>query len=79
MNSWFKSPESSPPALPEELPTRDQGFGATKKRWLRQAISEECDSPNSRQGKLHIYGQYKAWQFFNKCKEKDFVEVFYKF
>lgn len=50
MNSWLKSPESSPPALPDELTLRGQGFGATKKRWLRQAISEECDSPNSRPG-----------------------------
>ncbi|XP_054289297.1 inactive histone-lysine N-methyltransferase 2E-like [Macrosteles quadrilineatus] len=43
LTSWLnKSPESSPPAQPEQ-----QGYNA-KKRWLRQAISEECDSPNSR-------------------------------
>ncbi|XP_046681254.1 inactive histone-lysine N-methyltransferase 2E-like isoform X2 [Homalodisca vitripennis] len=48
INSWLKSPESSPTAQPEEMMLRGQGFGATKKRWLRQAISEECDSPNSR-------------------------------
>lgn len=28
-----------------------QGAGNAKKRWLRQAISEECDSPCSRPGK----------------------------
>lgn len=28
--------------------------GNAKKRWLRQAISEECDSPNSRPGKCQI-------------------------
>lgn len=72
MNSWFKSPESSPPALPEELPARDQGFGATKKRWLRQAISEECDSPNSRQGKLPIYEQYKLDNFSINAKKRFF-------
>ncbi|KAG8302900.1 positive regulation of histone H3-K4 trimethylation [Homalodisca vitripennis] len=54
INSWLKSPESSPTAQPEEMMLRGQGFGATKKRWLRQAISEECDSPNSRPGEYLI-------------------------
>lgn len=47
---------------PGAMPVQDMPGGSAKKRWLRQAISEEtetphfnglCPSPNSRPGELH--------------------------
>lgn len=42
---------NSPPQRRQTIPGNSSCSGSTgsaKKRWLRQAISEECDSPNSR-------------------------------
>ena len=51
MNAWFKERKPSPEEeIPNKLTNQESGNEYAKKRWLRQAISEEGDSSLPRSG-----------------------------
>lgn len=53
MNAWFKEERKPSPEeeMPNKLTNQESGNEYAKKRWLRQAISEEGDSSVPRPGK----------------------------
>lgn len=50
MNAWFKEERKPEEEIPNKLTNQEGNNEYAKKRWLRQAISEEGDSSVLRPG-----------------------------
>lgn len=58
MNAWFKEERKPDDENTGKLPSQEGNNEYAKKRWLRQAISEEGDNSIPRPGTLFLFSNF---------------------